>query len=109
MYTHVLTEMAYPYTQASVIHGHHVYKHVWTPTIGEELTLQQERNNRNDFYAVTAKKDAMVVGRVPRELPRAYWNCIQQGGHITCEVTAKRRKGRGWRYHASTSFVERKA
>ena len=40
-------------TVDSVIHGHHVYKDVWTPYVGEELPLEQERGNSHDFYATT--------------------------------------------------------
>ena len=38
----------------SVIHGHHVYKAIWTPDIGEILECQQERSNLEDLYAIMA-------------------------------------------------------
>ena len=31
--------------EASVIRGHHVYKSVWTPEVGEELSLVTEDGN----------------------------------------------------------------
>ena len=40
--------------EASVIHGHHVYKDIWTPVVGEELNLIAE--DSNDKYAATVDK-----------------------------------------------------
>ena len=36
----------------SVIRGHHVYKHVWTPIVGEVLHVEQEAHNPEDRFAV---------------------------------------------------------
>ena len=36
----------------SVIHGHHVYKDIWTPFVGEILNVQQEVHNAEDRFAV---------------------------------------------------------
>ncbi len=55
------------FTIDSVIRGHQVYKHVWTPVEGEELVLEQEHHHR---YTTTVLKDGVIVGRVPRELSR---------------------------------------
>ena len=79
----------------SVIRGHHVYKHVWTPFEGEELVLEQEHHNSYDHYATKVMKDGVTVGRAPRELSRLFWNFIASGGVITCEVTGRRKKGKG--------------
>ena len=40
--------------EASVIRGHHVYKSVWTPEVGEELSLVTEDGNEHDKYAVAS-------------------------------------------------------
>ena len=32
----------------SVVHGHHIFKNIWTPNVGEILTLQQETGDRHD-------------------------------------------------------------
>ena len=37
---------------ASVIRGHHVFKQIWTPVIGEELHLEQEIGNPYYHFAV---------------------------------------------------------
>ena len=57
----------------SVVRGHHVYKEVWTPLVGEELDLEREHGNSYDHCATTVKKGAVVVGRVPRELSKDFW------------------------------------
>ena len=41
----------------SVICGHHAYKAIWIPDIGEIL----------DFYAISMVKDDTIVGHVPHE------------------------------------------
>ena len=40
--------------------GNHVYKDVWTPTIGEKF----EPNNIKGYYAVCVQKDGVVVGHL---------------------------------------------
>ena len=42
------TVAAARFTQAGVIHGHHVYKRLWTTFTGEELSLKQECHNSHD-------------------------------------------------------------
>ena len=56
------------YVMESVVRGHHVYKCVWTPRIGEQLQCKHEENNSNDVRAVAIAKDGIVVGHLPREL-----------------------------------------
>ena len=85
----------YSYSHESVIRGHHVYKAIWTPVVGEILNLQQEIGNSHDLFATTVKKGATIVGRVPREHSKIYWNFLEQGGRITCEVTGRRQLGKG--------------
>ena len=48
----------------SVVRGHHVYKKVWTPYVGEMLALQREIGNMHDWFAVavTAQPAATIVG-----------------------------------------------
>ena len=50
----------------SVIRGHHVFKHIWIPYIGEILALQQEPGNEHDLFAVvlTVQPAAIIVGFV---------------------------------------------
>ena len=44
------------------IKGHHVYKDIWTPEIGEQLKVRIEPDNCVDKYAVCVEKDKKVVG-----------------------------------------------
>ena len=53
-------------TLESVIRGHHIYKRIWQPLVGEVLTLEQE-GNTHDRFAISLLKDTIVVGHVPVE------------------------------------------
>ena len=37
----------------SVVKGHHVYKHIWTPEIGEKLSVKKEPGNVHDDFVVS--------------------------------------------------------
>ena len=54
----------------SVIRGHHIYKDIWTPFVGEILCVEQEMHNSEDRFAVAIVKTETIVGHVPRELSR---------------------------------------
>ena len=78
----------------SVIRGHHIYKMVWTPYVGEELILKTEDTNLYDKHAVAAMKDDAIVGHMPRSLSGISWFFLKSGGHITCVVFSQK-----WRSH----------
>ena len=51
----------------NVIRGHHVFKVVWTPRVGEILRIGKEPGNTHDRRAVAVlKADGTIVGHVPR-------------------------------------------
>ena len=50
----------------SYIRGYHVYREVWTPTIGEDLLVKPEPTNEKDPNAVAVFKGDVIVGHVPR-------------------------------------------
>lgn len=79
----------------SVVRGHHVYKTVWTPYVGEVLEVQEELDNHHDSYALCILKAGIIVGHVPREVSRIFTFFIRHGGTITSEVTGHRRPGKG--------------
>ena len=54
----------------SIVRGHHIYKFVWTPVIGEELYLEPEESNQHNEYTVAARKDGETVGHVPCSFSR---------------------------------------
>ena len=39
----------------NVVRGHHVYKSVWLPVIGEQLILEKEPANPHNEFAVAVK------------------------------------------------------
>ena len=49
----------------SYIRGYHVFKDVWTPTIGEILHVQLEPTNDVDWNALALLKENVTVGHVP--------------------------------------------
>ena len=51
-----------------VIRGHHIYKVIWMPTLGEELQLMPEEDNIHDNHAVAVMKEGNVVGHMPHSL-----------------------------------------
>ena len=48
------------------IKGHHVYKEVWTPEVGEKLNILMEPDNLADKFAVCVKKDQTVIGHLKK-------------------------------------------
>ena len=49
----------------SVVRGHHVYKRVWSPVVGEILQLSCEEDNDHDRFSVSVMKAEFVVGHSP--------------------------------------------
>ena len=75
--------------------GHHVYKNVWTPSIGERLQLRRQDDNDYDDHAVSVMKAETIVGHVPREMSHTFWQFIMHGGSVGCEITGRRTLGKG--------------
>ena len=85
----------YQFTLESVVRGHHVYKRIWTPVVGQELQVAVEENNTHDSRAVAVRKGRTVVGHLPREVARSVFFFIKRGGTCKCEITGRRKKGNG--------------
>ena len=49
------------------IKGHHVYKEVWTPELGEQLNVRIEPDNRVDKFAVCVEKDEEELREVRKD------------------------------------------
>ena len=57
----------------SVIRGHHVFKDVWTPRVGEILRIGKEAGNTHDRRAVAVlKADRTIVGHALDAILIAY-------------------------------------
>ena len=105
------------YCKESVVRGHHVFKRIWTPVVGEVLTVAREAGNTEDRFAVAVTKDDMVVGHVPCEFSKLCWHFLRHGGTIACEVTGRRKRssieGEGlvvpclYTFKASEKFIVR--
>jgi len=76
----------------SCVHGFHVYQGIWTPVTGEHLPCETEDSNAFDPYAVAVKKDADVIGHIPRKISAACSLFVQGGGTLTCIITDSRRQ-----------------
>lgn len=81
----------------SVVRGHHVYKSVWSPFVGEVVDLSCEASNPYDDHAVCVTKSTSggTVGHVPRTISRVFFSFLSEGGVISCEITGPRQYGRG--------------
>ena len=97
----------------SVIRGHHVYKDIWIPVIGQQLCVLSEHNNPHHKRAVAVYKDGVIVGHVPRELSKTFWFFIKHDGKVECEVTGRRKCGKGlevpciYKLKGSRSMIEK--
>ena len=74
---------------SNVVRGHHVYKNVWTPSIGERLQLHQQDDNDCDDHAMSIVKAETIVSHIPREMSHTFWHFIRHGGSVGCEITEK--------------------
>ena len=96
-----------------IVKGHHVYKVVWTPFWGEELSIQPEDHNDHDEHAIAVTRDGRTVGHVPRIISRVSWFFLRRGGHIICRITGQRKHGDGlevpcvYVYFGSSRMVEK--
>ena len=93
------------YLHESVVRGHHVYKRVWSPVVGEILQLSCEDDNDHDRFSVSVMKAELVVGHVPRRLSRTVWHFLRHCGKATCEVTGRRKFGNGLEVPCLYRFV----
>ena len=92
------------FEKASMIRGQHIYKSIWTPVVGEELTLHREDSNDHDIHAVAVVKDGDVVGHVPRSIFRVSRFLLVRGGRIKCRVTGRRKFGNGLKVPCMYSY-----
>lgn len=75
----------------SCIRGHHIYKEIWDPTVGEVVQCKREPRNAADRYSVAVTKGGVVVGHLPRRISRLCSLFLRRGGTIDCVITGARR------------------
>jgi len=65
----------------SAVWGHHIYKSIWTPFLGEVLRVEMEEGNEEDIYTVAILNDGgVVVGHVLRSSSRTFYFFLRQWG-----------------------------
>ena len=82
-----LIAMCDQFEYSSVIRGHHVYKEIFTPTIGKTLQCRRESGNSHDLHAVATIENDAVVGHVPRNISVPCDLFLRKGGSISCVIT----------------------
>jgi len=55
------------YEVDSCVHGHHVFRGIWNPTIGEQLVCKREVSNTQDVHAMAVVGPLLL--RVREESP----------------------------------------
>ena len=84
----------------SVIRGHHIYKSVWTPTLGEKLNCREDNRKeakQHDDYAIgtylEANTDNELVGHVPMELSYLIYTFLRayDDNEVSVKVAGSRR------------------
>ena len=85
----------YVFEFQSYVIGHHVYKDIWTPTLGEKLSTAAEPENHHEKYPVKVLKENEVVGHVPRDISKYCTSALLYGGTKKFEITVKRQNKRG--------------
>ena len=87
------------YEVDSVVRGHHIFKEIWTPFIGEDLECKRDVSNTRDAYAVGIMRQEetgliAIVGHVPRKISVACSLFLQREGNIRCIITGNRQYSR---------------
>ena len=78
----------------SFVSGHHVYKRIWTPLLGEELVARWNRSNPKDTRAIGVYRQGRLVGHAPREIKDRLFQHLQNGGTIKVIVQGGRNNTR---------------
>ena len=75
----------------AMVRGYHVYQLIWDAAIdGKNLECFREVGNIHDPSAVAIRKDASIVGHVPRALSAVCSSFLHRGGLILCRVIGSR-------------------
>ena len=73
---------------STAVRGFHYYKTYWIPTENECLDCSHEKENPYDYFAITCKKDGMIVGHLPMEISHPTKCLLDRGARITATLTS---------------------
>ena len=96
----ILSSMYYQIQFETAIRGHHIYKDVWLPQIGQRLICKKDDRDEALQYDVNAiglyrkEGEELLVGHVPIELSCLLKNFLQANSDnvIEAEVSGKRKR-----------------
>ena len=84
--------MDHVFSIQAVVRGYHYYKSIWEAAInGEVLACKREVGNVHHTFAVSVKKDGIIVGHCPRKSSSICSIFIRRKVSITCQVNGNRR------------------
>ena len=75
------------------------YMDIWTPKVGDEnICLKLENDNEHDKFAVAVLFEERVVGHVPKNLSKLFYQFLKiPNATMGCKVTGKRvNRGAGY-------------
>lgn len=82
----------FQFKMISAVRGHHIYKSIWTPEIGERLLSKRGQGNRHNRHAVAVTKGRLTVGHLPADISKICWFFLHKGGSIGISVSGPRRR-----------------
>ena len=84
--------MATSFRIENTFRGHHVYKSLWTPDVGEELRVQIEEDNIFDEFAVAVFKDGNILAMFHEswQEPAGIFS-RKKYSSMTCKIIGQRR------------------
>ena len=101
----------------SFVKGYHEYKNIWTPKIGETLSIEREPGNLVDKYAVCVNKNNEIVGHLPLgkdgKFAKTVFYFLRADEFGSCDVLIKGKPanfgdGDGMQVPCSLNFTGRK-
>ena len=66
-----------------VTRGHHIYKRIWIPVIGE-LVLKAKDMNKHDNHTVTVMNDEYIIGHIPHAIVNIPVQIYIERCHVLC-------------------------
>ena len=57
----------------NIICDHYIYESVWSPTLGEIVSVDRKHGNTHDCHAICQLKGGLIISHAPRELAEYFW------------------------------------